>query len=92
MDCTFGFISATFCKTSSRKINLVAPANAWNYINMSLNPADVGTRVESVKQPDGHLRWLAGSNFLLQGSLEPKPLLPEVVINKTSVDKNLLNL
>ena len=79
-----------FVKRRVDKINLAGPANAWSYTNTSLNPADVGTRVESVKQFNGHSRWLAGPDFLWQRSLKPAPLLPKVVINKTNDDEEPL--
>ena len=79
-----------FVKRRVDKINFVAPASAWSYINTSLNPADVGTRIDRVKKSGGHLHWLAGPDFLWQGSLKPAPSLPEVVINKTNVDEEPL--
>ena len=82
-----------FVKGKVDKIIFVAPASAWRYINTSLNPADIGTGVESVKKSGRHSHWLAGPDFLLQGSFEPKPSLPAVVIDKTSVDKEpVLNI
>ena len=80
-----------FVKRREDKINFVAPASAWSDINTSLNPADIGTRIKSVKKSGGHSRWLAGPDFLWQGSLKPTPLLPEVVINKTNVDEEPLS-
>ena len=62
-----------FIKRRVDKINFVAPACAWSYINTSLNPADVGTRIDCVKKFGEHSRWLAGPDFLWQGSLKPSP-------------------
>ena len=46
-----------FVKRRVDKINFVAPASAWSYINTSLNPADVGTRIDGVKKSGVHSRW-----------------------------------
>ena len=54
-----------FVKRRVDKINFVAPVSAWSYINTSLNPADVGTRIDRVKKLGGHSRWLAGPDFLV---------------------------
>ena len=39
-----------FVKRRVDKINFVAPASAWSYINTTLNLDDIGTHVESVKK------------------------------------------
>ena len=53
-----------FVKRRVDRIHLVAPASAWKYVNTSLNPADVGTRWQSVKK-SGLSTWLEGPKFLL---------------------------
>ena len=41
-----------FVKRRVDKIWGAAPANAWNYVYTSLNPADVATREDVCKNPD----------------------------------------
>ena len=60
------------------RILLVASADACSYVNTSLNPADVGTRVESVKWSGSHSLWLNGPDLLLRKGLEPQPFVPTV--------------
>ena len=43
-----------FVKRRVDKFLLVAFANAWSYVNTSLNPPDAGTGVESVKRSGSH--------------------------------------
>ena len=64
-----------FVKRRADKIFLMASADAWSYVNTSLNPADVGTRVESVKWSGSHSFWLNIPDFLLQKGLEPQPFV-----------------
>ena len=71
------------------KIHLVASADAWSYVHTSLNPADVGTRENSVKKPDSFNLWVNGPSFPLQGSLEPRPSNPEVIVHKTGISRDL---
>ena len=62
-------------------------------VNTLLNPADVGTRVESVKRSSSHSLWLSVPDFLLQRGLEPQPLVSTVIVHGTGVGGNrLLNI
>ena len=82
-----------FVKRRVDRIPLVASANAWNYINKSLNPADVGTRMESVEWFGSHTPWLNGPDFLLQRDLEPQPLVFTATVHRAGVGGNpLLNV
>ena len=72
-----------FVKRRVDRIHLVAPASAWKYVNTSLNPADVGTRWQSVKK-SGLSTWLEGPKFLLDVGLVPGPPA-EVVVKKTGI-------
>ena len=56
----------------------MAPAEAWNYVNTSMNPADVGTRDDCVKKIDSRLLWFGGLGFLLR--YDPEPDSPSVVV------------
>ena len=67
------------------KILLVAPADAWNYIHSSANPAAVGTREASAKNPNCCALWLGRPEFLLNESLELKPSILTTVVHKTTV-------
>ena len=67
-----------FVKHRIDRILLVASADAWSYVNTLLNPADVGTRVESVKWCGSPSLWLHGPDFLLQNGLEPQPSVSTV--------------
>ena len=64
-----------FVKHPVDRILLVASADAWSYVNISLKPADVGTRVESVKRSGSRS---LGPDFLLQKGLEPQPSVSTV--------------
>ena len=64
---------------------LVASADVWSYVNRSLNPADVGTRVKSVKWSGSHSLWLNGPDFLLQKGLEPQPSVFTVTVHRAGV-------
>ena len=55
------------------------------FVNTSLNPADVGTRVESVKWSGSHSLWLNGPDFLLQKSQEPQPFVSTVTMHRAGV-------
>ena len=44
-----------FVKRRVDRILLAASADAWRYVNTSLNPADVGTHEGSVKRSGSHL-------------------------------------
>ena len=46
------------------RILQVESSELWNYVNTSANPADVGTRTDTVKKPDGHAFWIGGPDFL----------------------------
>ena len=74
-----------FVKRRVDKILLVAPADAWNYVHSSVNPADVGTREASAKHSNCYALWLDGPKFLLDGSLELEPSILTTVVHKTTV-------
>ena len=74
-----------FVKRQVDRILLVASADAWSYVDTLLNPADVGTRGESVKWPGSHSLWLNGPDFLLQKGLEPQPFVSTVTVHRASV-------
>ena len=69
-----------FVKRRVDRILLVASAHAWSCVNTSINPAGVGTRVESVKRSGNHSLWLNGPDFLLQKGLEPQPSVSTVTV------------
>ena len=82
-----------FVKHRVDRIFLVASADAWSYVDTSLNPADVGTRVESFKWSGSHSLWLNGPDFLLQRGLEPQPFVSTVTMHKAGVGGDpLLNI
>ena len=57
---------ARFVRLQVDRIHLVTPPDVWRYVNTSCNPADVGTREGSVKQPGSLALWLEGPTFFLQ--------------------------
>ena len=57
---------ARFVRRRVDRIYLVTPPDVWRYVNTSCNPADVGTREGSVKQPGSLALWLEEPRFLLQ--------------------------
>ena len=74
----------SFMKRRVDMIHLVAPANSWSYVHTSLNPADVGTRVEGAKKDVGHSVWLNGPDFLLTEGTDSRPRTPAVFVQKTN--------
>ena len=72
------------------KILQVESSESWNYVNTSANPADVGTRTDSVKKTDGHAFWIAGSEFLWEPDV--KPFFPSTFqVNRTCVTSVVFN-
>ena len=59
-----------FVKRRVDKIHLVASPDAWKHIHTSLNPADVGTRKESVERSDCFDIWLKGPSFLPAAAID----------------------
>ena len=82
-----------FAKRRIDRIFLVSSVDAWRYVNASLNPADVETRVESVKRYGSHSFWLNGPYFLLQKNLEPQPSVSTATVHRAGVGGDpLLNI
>ena len=81
-----------FVKRRVDKIHLMTSACDWNYVHESLNPADVDTREDSVRNSDSFALWLRGPSFLLQRSLEPKPVSSAVVVRCASINVDVLSL
>ena len=71
---------ARFVKRRVDRILLVVSASCWCYVNTSLNPADVGTRAQSSKQPSSLDLWLKGPSFLLQKQVDARPPEHSVVV------------
>ena len=86
------FYLPRFVKRRMDKIHLVAPADYWSYVHTSINPADVGTRVEGVKKAEGRSVWLNGPDILLREDTDLRPPTPVVIVQKTNIaDDHLLN-
>ena len=66
------------------------PPDSWHYVGTSINPADVGTREKSVKNRDLLGLWLNGSEFLLQGSEDAKPVSSLSTVRVISVPGQLM--
>ena len=64
----------------------------WNYVQGSLNPADVCTSEDSVRNSDSFALWLRGPPILLQGFLDPKPVSPTMVVRSASINVDFLSL
>ena len=64
-------------------ILLVEASSCWRYVNTSLNPADVGTRALSCKQPSSLDLWLKEPSFLLQEQVDARPPEHSVVLRRT---------
>ena len=55
-----------FVKRRVGRIHVIAPANAWKYVNTKLNPVDVGTRWENVKKSGRPIStWLDSPKFFV---------------------------
>ena len=68
------------------KIHRVGFVDNWNYVCSSFNPADVGTKDDSLKGFLSHPIWIKGPSFLYEGGEEVRcPVL-------VTVCKLLLNL
>ena len=53
-------------------------------MNTSANPADIGTRTDSVKKTDCHAFWIRGPEFLWEP--EVTPCSPSIIkVNRSSV-------
>ena len=81
---------ARFVKRRVDKILVVSSPEAWNYVNTSVNPADVGTRESSVKHADAVNLWLNGPVFLRMEGIEPRtqdtcPIVRMVTVNEKSL-------
>ena len=74
-----------FKKRQVYRILLVASADAWSYVDTSLNPADVGTRVENAKWSGSHSLWLDEPDVLLQKGLEPQSFVSTVTVHRAGV-------
>ena len=72
---------ARFVKRRVDRILLVVSASCWRYVNTSLNPADVGTRAQSSKQPSSLNLWLKGPSFLVQEQVDARPPEHSVVVH-----------
>ena len=72
-----------FIKRRVDRIHLISPANAWIYVNTTLNPADVGTRWENVRKT-GISTWLDGPCFLSHVGIEPSTP-DDIAIRKTGI-------
>ena len=74
---------ARFVKRRVDRILLVVSSSCWRYVNTSLNPADVGTRAQSCKQPSSLDLWLKGPSFLLQEQVDARPPEHSVAVRRT---------
>ena len=79
-----------FVKKRVDKIFVVSSPEAWNYVNTSVNPTDVGTRESSVKHADAVNLWLNGPVFLRIEGIEPRtqdtcPIVRVVTVNEKSL-------
>ena len=80
---------ARFVKRRVDRILFVVSASCWRHVNTSLNPADVGTRAQSSKQPSSLDLWLKGPSLLLQEQVDARPPEHSVVVRRalaSSVD------
>ena len=80
-----------FVKRRVDRILHVVSSSCWRYVNTNLNPADVGTRAQSSKQPSSLDLWLKGPFFLLQEQVDSIPPEHLVVVLRTlasSVDSS----
>ena len=80
-----------FVKRRVDKILLVSSSDTWRYVGTSLNPADVGTRKKSFKNPELLSLWLSGPEFLLQGDKEPKPIASFSAMRAISLSRPTLD-
>ena len=81
---------ARFIKRRVDKILVVSSPEAWNCINTSVNPTNVGTRENSVKHADAVNLWLNGPVFLRMEGIEPRtqdtcPIVRVVTVNEKSL-------
>ena len=77
-----------FVKRRIDKIYRVGFVDNWNYVCSSFNPADVGTRDDSLKGFLSHAVWIKGPSFLHEGGEEVRcPVL--VTARKLLLNSNL---
>ena len=65
-----------FVKRGVDKIHRVGFVDNWNYVRSSFNPADVGTRDDSLKGFLSHPTWIKGPSFLYEGGKEVRFPVP----------------
>ena len=70
---------------------LLFSSDTWRYVGTSLNPADVGTREKSFKNPELLSLWLSKPKFLLQGDKEPKPIASFLAVRAISLSRPTLD-
>ena len=88
-----------FVKRRVDKIHRVGFVDNWNYVCSSFNPADVGTRDDSLKGFVSHPIWIKGPSFLYEGDEEVRCPVPvtarKLLLNSrpsASTDFTLQNL
>ena len=65
-----------FVKRRVDKIHRVGFVNNWNYVCSSFNPADAGTRDDSLKGFVSHPIWIKVPSFLYEGREEVRCSVP----------------
>ena len=65
-----------FVKRRVDKIHRVGFVDNWNYVCSSFNPADAGTRDDSLKGFVSHPIWIKGPSFLYEGGEEVRCPVP----------------
>lgn len=76
---------ARFVKRRIDKILLVSTPEDWNYVHTSANPADVGTRENSVKSTESVNLWLHGPKFLHEQGIKPELQTEVATVRSVSV-------
>ena len=66
------------------KILLLSEPTDWKYCPTSLNPADVASRPDGVKNPEARRLWYEGPDFLKQNVNEPVIEGPSVSVKRVA--------
>ena len=81
-----------FISRRIEKICLFSNTEDWRYCPTSSNPADVGSRPDSVKKPEARKLWFEGPAFLKQSVEVPDLAFARVSVNRVTFEQKNVDL
>ena len=73
-----------FISRRIEKILVLSESDSWRYCPTNVNPADVASRQDGVKEPEARELWLEGPKFLKQDREIPVCEGPSVSVNRVA--------